>query len=110
MTNDMAPMQACISSVTFIKDSVMPLTMLRKHTRIHCVYIVFYAKFLWIIAHSSEAEFSPLLTISQVQPISLCNEHCRSGYSKKVKEGEPFCCYECIPCPEGEISNRTGES
>uniref|UniRef100_A0A803TQR6 G-protein coupled receptors family 3 profile domain-containing protein n=1 Tax=Anolis carolinensis TaxID=28377 RepID=A0A803TQR6_ANOCA len=38
------------------------------------------------------------------QPLSLCNDHCYPGYSKKKKEGKPFCCYDCIPCPEGKIS------
>ncbi|CAI5791192.1 vomeronasal type-2 receptor 26-like, partial [Podarcis lilfordi] len=28
-------------------------------------------------------------------------------YSRQRKEGEPFCCYDCIPCPEGKISNQT---
>ncbi|XP_025032557.1 vomeronasal type-2 receptor 26-like, partial [Python bivittatus] len=41
------------------------------------------------------------------QPLSLCNEKCRSGYRKSKKEGEPFCCYDCTPCPEGKISNQT---
>ncbi|XP_025029398.1 vomeronasal type-2 receptor 26-like [Python bivittatus] len=43
---------------------------------------------------------------NQVQPISICSESCYPGFSKKVKEGEPFCCYDCIPCPEGRISNE----
>uniref|UniRef100_A0A803TCK5 G-protein coupled receptors family 3 profile domain-containing protein n=1 Tax=Anolis carolinensis TaxID=28377 RepID=A0A803TCK5_ANOCA len=38
------------------------------------------------------------------QPLSLCNDHCYPGYSKRKKEGKPFCCYDCIPCPEGKIS------
>nr|XP_060638989.1 vomeronasal type-2 receptor 26-like [Anolis sagrei ordinatus] len=42
----------------------------------------------------------------QVQPISMCNEKCQEGYSKIKVEGMPFCCYNCLPCPEGKISNQ----
>ncbi|XP_048372651.1 vomeronasal type-2 receptor 26-like [Sphaerodactylus townsendi] len=43
---------------------------------------------------------------NQVQPISVCSASCHPGYSKQVKEGEQFCCYDCIPCPEGKISDQ----
>ncbi|XP_048372652.1 vomeronasal type-2 receptor 26-like [Sphaerodactylus townsendi] len=43
---------------------------------------------------------------NQVQPISVCSASCPPGYSKRVKEGEQFCCYDCIPCPEGKISDQ----
>ncbi|XP_060137218.1 vomeronasal type-2 receptor 26-like [Zootoca vivipara] len=43
---------------------------------------------------------------NQVRPLSVCTENCHAGSRKKVKEGEPFCCYDCIPCPEGKISNQ----
>ncbi|KAM6450257.1 vomeronasal type-2 receptor 26-like [Liasis olivaceus] len=42
---------------------------------------------------------------NQAQPRSLCNEFCQKGYSKTKKEGKPFCCYNCLPCPEGKVSN-----
>nr|XP_028560389.1 vomeronasal type-2 receptor 26-like [Podarcis muralis] len=43
---------------------------------------------------------------NQTQPHSVCTVSCQPGSSKKVKEGKPFCCYNCIPCPEGKISNK----
>ncbi|XP_060538771.1 vomeronasal type-2 receptor 26-like [Pantherophis guttatus] len=42
----------------------------------------------------------------QMQPFSLCNDHCHPGYRKAKKEGKPFCCYDCLPCPGGKISNQ----
>ncbi|XP_066486245.1 vomeronasal type-2 receptor 26-like [Tiliqua scincoides] len=41
-----------------------------------------------------------------VQPVSMCNDNCSPGYSRKKKEGEKFCCYDCAPCPEGMISDQ----
>ncbi|XP_066486709.1 vomeronasal type-2 receptor 26-like [Tiliqua scincoides] len=43
---------------------------------------------------------------NQAQPVSLCNENCHSGYRRTKVEGKPFCCYDCLPCPEGKISNK----
>ncbi|XP_033024320.1 vomeronasal type-2 receptor 26-like [Lacerta agilis] len=43
---------------------------------------------------------------NKVQPLSLCTESCHPGSSKQLKEGEPFCCYDCIPCPEGKIADQ----
>ncbi|XP_032092345.1 vomeronasal type-2 receptor 26-like [Thamnophis elegans] len=42
----------------------------------------------------------------QTQPLSLCNGKCYSGYSKIKIEGKLFCCYDCLRCQEGMISNR----
>ncbi|XP_062992869.1 vomeronasal type-2 receptor 26-like [Elgaria multicarinata webbii] len=43
---------------------------------------------------------------NQAQPFSVCSESCHPGSSKKLKEGEPFCCYDCIPCPDGKFSDQ----
>ncbi|XP_039224113.1 extracellular calcium-sensing receptor-like [Crotalus tigris] len=43
----------------------------------------------------------------QVLPVSLCNDHCSPGSWKRRAEGSQFCCYDCIPCLEGKISNGT---
>ncbi|XP_066486254.1 vomeronasal type-2 receptor 26-like [Tiliqua scincoides] len=39
-------------------------------------------------------------------PLAVCNDKCYPGYSRKTKEGEPFCCYDCVLCPEGKISDQ----
>ncbi|XP_067325568.1 vomeronasal type-2 receptor 26-like [Anolis sagrei] len=45
--------------------------------------------------------------VNQEWPLSVCNGNCQAGYSKIKLEGKSFCCYECLPCPEGKISNQT---
>ncbi|XP_075891869.1 extracellular calcium-sensing receptor-like [Nelusetta ayraudi] len=37
---------------------------------------------------------------------SMCNS-CSPGTRKMLQKGKPTCCYDCIQCPEGEISNVT---
>nr|XP_028560264.1 vomeronasal type-2 receptor 26-like [Podarcis muralis] len=44
---------------------------------------------------------------NQMHPRSVCNDNCRPGSVRKKKEGEPFCCYDCDPCPKGKISKQT---
>ncbi|XP_053561626.1 vomeronasal type-2 receptor 26-like [Bombina bombina] len=44
---------------------------------------------------------------SKTIPTSVCNEICAHGYRKVPWKEYPVCCYGCVPCAEGEISNTT---
>ncbi|KAM5171744.1 extracellular calcium-sensing receptor-like [Mantella aurantiaca] len=46
-------------------------------------------------------------TGDQQVPRSVCSESCPPGFWKSPRRGQPLCCYQCVPCPQGEISNQS---
>ncbi|XP_059109639.1 vomeronasal type-2 receptor 116-like isoform X1 [Peromyscus eremicus] len=46
-------------------------------------------------------------TGSRQMPPSVCSADCGPGFRKFLQEGNAACCFDCIPCPENEVSNET---
>ncbi|KAM9318713.1 extracellular calcium-sensing receptor-like [Pholidichthys leucotaenia] len=46
-------------------------------------------------------------TGSNQVPVSVCSVSCLPGTRKVRRKGEPLCCFDCVPCADGEISDQT---
>nr|XP_033818237.1 vomeronasal type-2 receptor 26-like [Geotrypetes seraphini] len=46
-------------------------------------------------------------SFTKTPPQPRCSPRCHPGYRKLLREGEPICCYDCIRCAKGKVSNHT---
>ncbi|XP_008835688.2 vomeronasal type-2 receptor 1-like, partial [Nannospalax galili] len=48
-------------------------------------------------------------TESSRLPHSVCTDVCPPGTRKGIRQGEPICCFDCIPCADGYVSETPGQ-
>ncbi|XP_069478474.1 vomeronasal type-2 receptor 26-like [Ambystoma mexicanum] len=61
----------------------------------------------WTVRFDNVAETAYCNIQQNHAPHSVCSESCAAGQRMLIREGEPPCCYNCVLCPEGEVSNHT---
>uniref|UniRef100_A0A8C5HS93 Extracellular calcium-sensing receptor-like n=1 Tax=Gouania willdenowi TaxID=441366 RepID=A0A8C5HS93_GOUWI len=44
------------------------------------------------------------------KPQSVCSESCRPGFRQAVIKGRPICCFSCVACAAGEITNSSNSA
>nr|APX52634.1 vomeronasal 2 receptor 1 [Microcebus ravelobensis] len=48
-------------------------------------------------------------TESSECPHSVCADVCPPGTRRGIRQGEPICCFDCIPCADGYVSQEPGQ-
>ncbi|CAJ0968153.1 unnamed protein product [Ranitomeya imitator] len=66
------------------------------------------SRIVWPSGNHQNFRLSLVILILHTKvPTSVCSQSCPLGSRKVIIEGKPSCCFQCVPCPQGEISNQT---
>ncbi|XP_075403984.1 vomeronasal type-2 receptor 1-like [Tenrec ecaudatus] len=69
-------------------------------------YIFTESKFELVIKKNATIFWN---TESSELPHSVCTETCLPGTRKGIRQGEPTCCFDCIPCADGYVTLTPGQ-
>ncbi|XP_072263032.1 vomeronasal type-2 receptor 26-like [Pyxicephalus adspersus] len=81
------------------------IRQLSKHLTNHGICIEF--KILVSVKNFDSIPQELQTSTTEVIPISRCNVRCSPGYRKAPRGKIHVCCYDCVQCSEGEVSNST---
>ncbi|XP_075682119.1 vomeronasal type-2 receptor 26-like [Rhinoderma darwinii] len=103
----------CLNNKGEIIEPLMILNGLNKiyfnFSRIVETHIKYVGTFDVSLPQNQQLQMTPsdIVWIDNQVPNSRCSEKCIPGFRKAAKEGDHICCYNCISCSEGEISNES---
>ncbi|XP_043929411.1 extracellular calcium-sensing receptor-like [Protopterus annectens] len=79
----------------------------------NAIYAVVHALHNLTVCKTGEGPFinNTCTTINDFKPWQIpqsrCSDSCPAGYRKATQPGQPICCFICIMCSQGEISNQS---
>ncbi|XP_072895137.1 extracellular calcium-sensing receptor-like [Hemitrygon akajei] len=97
-----------------VSNSYTDTSQLRVTNKVYeATYAIAHALHNMFSCKSGEGPFAnqSCANISHFQPWqvpkAVCSNSCSPGTRKAARKGLPICCFDCIPCAQGAISNTT---